>query len=103
MTITPGTVPVLAQPIGEERYGLWCCDCLKPSRVETDLMMLTPDGMSPFGVFSMCTDCGLPGTLDRDLLSPRPRLAVPPCPPLSLLVVLHPRLRDAEDGRDMTR
>lgn len=65
MAITPDTVPVLAQPIGEERHGLWCSSCLKPARVETDLVMLTPDGLSPLGVFSMCTDCGLPGTLHR--------------------------------------
>ncbi len=65
MATTPDTHTLYAQPCGDARHGLWCDRCSKPARIETDLLIMSTDGLSPLGVFSMCTDCGLPGTLHR--------------------------------------
>jgi len=65
MAAMPDTITLYAQPSGEARHGLWCSSCLKPARIETDLLIISTDGLSPLGVFSVCTDCGLPGTLHR--------------------------------------
>lgn len=39
---------------GTPRVGLWCPDCLLPSRVEVPLYRLTPDGVVRVGTVSFC-------------------------------------------------
>lgn len=63
--MNPPTETVQIQTSGETRRGLWCSRCLKPACIATDLVIFSPRGISPLGVYTACLDCGLPGTLHR--------------------------------------
>lgn len=45
---------------GEPETGLWCDDCLLPSRVRVPIVMITESGASDTAIppVDLCTECG---------------------------------------------
>lgn len=44
--------------LGECERGLWCPDCLLPSRVRAPLFMVGENGSSPVTDLDACLECG---------------------------------------------